>query len=297
MPVSRRLSVVLLVLLFLVPALAWAESVEVVQPLEQGLSPMQVRAKARETAFAQAVFQAALRLLPAALGEAQQAKLQEYLQAHALQYVTGYQEVSASQEPEALRLTLNVDVNERGLRGFLRSCGAAFTAGRPLAFELRLLSPLTAVESLKLDDLAVMGGLVRTEGALPSFTLERGAGFLWQGTIRSASSQITEQAADPAALWLTLWGRYFAGQSSSTAAAAGKVLHVSGWFSPDGVAEFDRFLRGVGGVQDVQLLDMELLSSGVAASWRLTLLDAAALDARLKEYLPSRGLSHTLSGD
>jgi len=47
----------------------------------------------------------------------------------------------------------------------------------------------------------------------------------------------------------------------------------------------------------VQMLDMELLSSGVAATWRLTVLDSAALDARLKEYLPSRGLTQTLTGD
>lgn len=296
MPVPKRLSVVLFVLVLLFSAWSWAAPVEVVQPLEQGLSPMQLRAKARETAFAQAVFQEALGLLPANPGEAQQVKLHEYLQAHTLQYVTGYQEVAANQEPEALRLTLNVEVNQRALRELLRSCGAAFTAGRALAFDLRLLSPLTAVESARLEDLAVMGGLVRTSGVLPEFTLERGAGNLWKGTIRSVSAQISDQAADPAALWLTLWGRYFAGHSPA-ASAAGKVLRVSGWFSPDGVAEFDRVLRGIGGVQDVQMLDMELLSSGVAATWRLTVLDSAALDARLKEYLPSRGLTQTLTGD
>lgn len=296
MPVLKRLSFAFFVLALLLPALAWAEPVEVLQPLEQGLTPMQAKAKARETAFAQAVFQAALRLLPASPGEAQQAKLQEYLQAHALQYVTGYQEVSAAQEPEALRLTLNVEVNERGLRTLLRNCGASFTAGRPLSYELRLLSPLSAAESAKLDDLAAMGGLVRSEGASPSFTLERAAGGFWKGTIRSSSAQITDQASDPAALWLTLWGRYFAGQSTA-AASAGKVLHVSGWFSPDGVTEFDRVLRGISGVQDVQMLGMELQSSGVAATWRLTVLDGAALDARLKEYLPSRGLTHSLAGD
>lgn len=296
MPVPQRLSAVLVVLVVLCSAWSWAAPVEVVQPLEQGLSPMQVRAKARETAFAQAVFQEALGLLPASPGEAQQAKLREYLQAHALQYVTGYQEVSALQEPEALRLALNVEVNQRSLRELLRICGAASTAARPLAFDLRLLSPLTVVESTKLEDLAAMGGLVRTSGVLPEFTLERGTGTLWRGTIRSVSAQISDQAPDPAALWLTLWGRYFAGQSSA-ASAAGKVLRVSGWFSPDGAAEFDRVLRGIGGVQDVQMLDMELLSSGVAATWRLTVLDSAALDARLKEYLPSRGLTQTLTGD
>lgn len=259
---------------------------------------MQVRAKARGKAFAQAVFQEALSLLPASPGEVQQIKLREYLQVHALKYVTGYQEVFTlqEQEPEALRLTLKVEVDQLSLRELLRSCGATSTVGHPLAFDLRLLSSLTVAEATQLEDLAVMGGLVRTSGVLPGFTLESGTGNLWRGTICSVSAQISEQGTDLAALWLKLWGRYFAGYSSATS-AAGKVLRVSGWFSPHGAAEFDRVLRGIGVVQDVQMLDMELLSSGVAASWRLTVLDSADLAAWLKEYLPSRGLTQTLTGD
>ncbi|MCM0755851.1 hypothetical protein M7784_11415 [Desulfovibrio aminophilus] len=290
---ARVLCLLLLLLALSLPA--HAGPVEVFQPLEQNLSPMQLRAKARQGAFVQAVNQAVLALLPAAPGEAQQAKLREYFQDRAQQYVTGYQDVSAVQEPEGLRLTLNVEVNQSALRSMLRRCGAYYTAGHPLAYDLRLLSPLTAEESRRLDDLAVMGGLERHAGALPEFTLERGVGTLWKGTLRTPETQLSDTQPDPVGLWEKLWNRYFAGQ---TTAAAGNftVLRVSGWFSPDGAAEFDRMLRAFGAVQDVQMLGMELATSGVAASWRFKVVDAEALEARLKEYLPSRGLTRTQSG-
>ncbi|MES9995047.1 hypothetical protein [Desulfovibrio aminophilus] len=293
---SPRSTALCLSLLLLVLALpAHAGSVEVFQPLEQNLGPMQLRAKARQAAFVQAVNQAVLAILPARPGEAQQAKLQEYFQDRAQQYITGYQDVSAVQEPEGLRLTLNVEVNQTALRAVLNRCGAYATAGRPLAYDLRLLSPLTAEESRRLDDLAVMGGLERHAGVLPEFTLERGVGTLWKGTIRTTETQLSDVHPDPVGLWEKLWSRYFAGQSSVSAGSF-TTLRVSGWFSPDGAAEFDRVLRDFGAVQDVQMLDMELATSGVAASWRFKVIDAEALEARLKEYLPSRGLTRTQSG-
>lgn len=273
-----------------------AEPVDVFQPAEPDLGVMQLRAKARESAFAQAVFREALKLLPAEPGPDQQAKLQEYLTGRALQYVTGYQELGSAQDTDGLRLSMNVEVNRTALRDFLRRCGAYYTVGHPQPYDLVSAVPLTAEQETQLNDLALLGGLSRQPGAQPEFVLERGVGSLWKGTLRSAATQVSDMGADLPTLWLKLWGRWFATQSAP-AAGGGMILTVSGWFSPDGAAEFHRVLRSWdNAVQDAQLLELDLQTSGVTGIWRVRVLDAAALDGLLKGYLPSRGLTQTLSG-
>lgn len=292
----QRVSAAALFLLLAFAVPLWAEPVDVFQPAEQDLGIMQLRAKARESGFAQAVFREALKLLPAEPGPDQQARLQEYLTGRALQYVTGYQELGSAQDPAGLRLSMNVEVNRTALRDFLRRCGAYYTVGHPQVFDLLAAAPLTADQDRQLSDLALLGGLARQAGAQPEFVLERGPGALWKGTLRSATAQVSDLDADLSSLWLKLWGRWFAIQSASVA-GGGMILTVSGWFSPDGAAEFHRVLRSWdNAVQEAQLLELDLQTSGVTGIWRVRVLDAAALDGLLKGYLPSRGLSQTLVG-
>lgn len=76
------------------------------------------------------------------------------------------------------------------------------------------------------------------------------------------------------------------------------LLTVGGWFNPDGVQEFDSVLRGwVGAVTEAHLLDMDMESSGVSATWDVQPADLALLQSRLRAYLPERGLFYLLKNE
>ena len=48
-------------------------------------------------------------------------------------------------------------------------------------------------------------------------------------------------------------------------------------------------------VQEVELVELDVQSSGVGASWSVRVISGERLDSLLLGYLPQRGLSHQLT--
>lgn len=282
--------------LFLRPFSADAIVVQIYNSAEEGVAGLELRTKTLDKAFGEAVFQDAVKILPCVVSPTRQEILKEYLETTAGQYVTGYKELSSKASKEGLEIKVDVEVNRRALREMLQKMGTYYTCGKNKSASV-LVSGLDAPDEAKrLKGLMLLSGIRHADGALPEFTLVRGAEGRWEGGLRTSENKWTSSSDDIASVWSTLWGRYFSGRNSHGAGPASEILKVSGWFMPDGVYEFDHVLSGWEGVvEESELLDLEMRNAGITAKWSVRVTDLQLLKLKLREYLPGRGLNFTFS--
>ncbi len=276
--------------------LSQAAVVDVVQPSEAGVSSMQLRAKARDAAFVQAVSQEAAAMLPADMSEQRKGLLAAHLAPLAASFVTGYQENAARTDESGLSLTLSVDVNKKALRDHLRGLGLLRSGGGPLFVDLRQLSSMNAQESETLKSLLALSDMTQSQGSMPELTLERVDGR-WKGTLRSGDAALAEMHPDLSSMWFAIWGKYFHRQASPAATAGVSQLRMTGWFSADGALEFDQAMRAWEDVaQDVRLLELDVQTSGVSGLWSIGITDRAGFESRLKDAVKGRNLRYEFPG-
>ncbi|MBN2140916.1 MAG: hypothetical protein JW718_07910 [Desulfovibrionaceae bacterium] len=277
------------------PAASSALEVNVLKPAEEGVSPNQQRLQARDLGFLQAVVQTARGLLPEPLSEERLVLLEKYLAASAGKYVQGYKEVSAETSDQGLNLVLEVDVNRGELRKALQDMGL-FMTGRD--FESYCLRPgpgLTEADLQAIAEVSLLVGLRQAEGPYPCLELSRDPDGRLKGLLRVGGREWRSEDHNAAALWFTLWRGYFSGRTAASARSEDQVLKVSGWFAPDGAQEFDSVLRGWEGVvEDVRLIELDMQPSGIVGSWEIRVVNGAALETRLRQYLSARGLNFSL---
>jgi len=279
---------------------AWAAlagQVQVFEPMAEGMSQRGLRDTARAQGFAQAVLEEANTMLGNKLPETRSALLKEYLLGHAEPYIQGYKVVSSQDYPEGLSLTMDVRVDRRTLRDSLGSMGLFATLGQPQAATVVWPGDLSDEELQALHHLINLTGIAPTEGGSPVFTLERGADKgTWKCHLSYDGREWLAVNTDMAAAWFTLWPRFFDQATVQAAQTGGETLTVSGWFSPDGVLEFDRVLHGWdGAVQNARLVTMDMQPSGAGATWAVSVVNRDRLEMLLNAFLPQRGLSFHLA--
>lgn len=278
---------------------ALAGQVQVFEPMAEGMSQRDLRDKARAQGFAQAVLDEAVVMLGNKLPEARTALLKEYLLGHAEPFIQGYKVVSSQDYPEGLSLTMDVRVDRRTLRDSLGGMGLFATLSQPQPATVVWPGDLTDEELQALHDLINLTGIVPTEGASPVFTLERGGDKnTWKCHLSYDGQEWLAVNSDMAKAWFTLWPRFFDRPTAQAAQTGGETLTVSGWFSPDGVLEFDRVLHGWdGAVQNAQLVTMDMQPTGAGATWTLSVVNRDRLEMLLNAFLPQRGLSFHLAAE
>ena len=276
---------------------AFAGQVRVFEPMAEGVSQRDLRDKARARGFAQAVLDEAKAMLSDPLSETRAALLQEYLMGHAEPFIQGYKVVSSQDYPEGLSLTMDVRVDRRTLRDSLGGMGIFATLAQPQPATVVWPGDLTDEEMQALHHLINLSGIAPTEGASPVFTLERGDDKdTYKCRLSYDGREWLAVNADMAKAWFALWPRFFDRPTAQAAQTGGEVLTVSGWFSPDGVLEFDRVLHGWdGAVQNARLVEMDMQPSGAGASWTLSVVNRTRLEMLLNSFLPQRGLSFHLA--
>ena len=280
----------------LVAGIAQAVEVRVFKPVEEGLAPNAMRQEVLYLGFQEAVFQESLKLLPGRLDEDRSALLREYLADKANDQVLGYRELAVSSKPDGVSMVLDVDVNRRTLRHLLEQVGLFHTITSPLAVVLQPGPGLTQEDLASLDRLRRFSGVLPSQVGMPQLRLDRLADNRVEGVLISQNGSWSAVDANLATVWFELWQRYFASGALTSVGADAEVLSVSGWFTPDGANEFDNVLRDWDSeLRDVRLVDMDLATEGVSARWEVEVLNRQALVTRLEQYLPSRGLSYTLS--
>ena len=274
-----------------------AGQVQVFKALEEGVSPMQLRSQAMDEGFAQAVLEEAQIMLSNGLREERAALLKEYFVGHAKPYIQGYKIISSQIFDSGLSLVLDVRVDRKTLRDDLKGMGLFATAQAVQTASVIWPEGLSEEEILALQKLVSLTGLENVKGASPSFALEYGAEKgTYKGRLAYDGQEWISINADMAAAWFTLWPRFFNRPQSAVAKNAGQSLVVSGWFSPDGVMEFDRVLKKWdAAVQNAELVDLDMQSTGVGATWSLVILNQDRLNTLLNSFLPQRGLSFHLT--
>lgn len=298
--VSRRRvapTAMLLVMVMFWAAVAQASEVRVFKPVEAGVNPSDQRQQTLQLGFEEAVFQTALKLLPAQLSESRAVVLREHLDSVADSYVLGYKEVVTTPSSEGLTMVVDVDVNRRALREALERMGLFHTVGTTLNVNLIAESTLTQEDLETLSKLRVLTGVAPAYTPLPEMRIGREPDGPVRGILHTASGNWSALDTDIRTVWFHLWERYFVSASATSSGSRSEVLSVNGWFTSDGANEFDNMLRTwEGELRDVRLIDMDLATEGVTARWEVGIINRGALVSKLETYLPSRGLSYRLSG-
>jgi hypothetical protein len=258
---------------------------------------MEARQKATDLAFAQAVENEAVKMLPGSLGEERRALLGEYYLERAGKYVQGYRKIGTKnitrEGEDGISLTMDVTVNRRALRSSLQRLGVYFTTLKPIAATFRSQDQLGQEDLDTLKSLMLLSGVERGLDVLPEFSLQREGDKLWRGVLVTQGHHWTAVKNEIAEVWFDLWGRYFETRAVAESSSGSTRLRVNGWFTPDGVHDFDKILQSWdSAVQDVELVEMEMLPAGVSAVWDIRVVNLALLRSRLDAFLPERGLNY-----
>lgn len=275
-----------------------AGEVRVFKPKEEELSQMELRKQAMAEGFAQAVLEDALVMLPGLLDEVRSELLKQYLVDNAKPYVLGYNILSSQDMEAGLIIRMNVKVNKRALRDGLKKMGLFNTVVTPQVASVVWPDTLDEEALGQLQGLVTLTGIQIEENVAPSFALEAGPESTYKARLVVDDRDWVSMNKDMTKVWFELWAKYFMRSEMTVSTTSTQQLAITGWFSPDGVLEFDRVLRSWdSAVQDVQLVEMDMQPAGVGASWDVRILDASRLNVMLQSYLPQRGLSYQVSED
>lgn len=280
-----------------VPTHSLAGRVQLFKPLEENMTAMQLRSQAQAEGFAQAVVEEAQILLAGGLSEERAALLKDYFVDHAKPYIQGYKIQSSQAFEDGLSLTLDVLVDRKALRDGLTAMGLFGTVKALQPASLAWPEEITEEDLLALRKLVVLTGLDLVEGASPSIAMEYGEEKgTYKARLTADEQEYISINADMATAWFAVWKRYFSRTGSTASVVGGQYLVVSGWFSPDGALEFGRVLRGWdAAVQDSELVEMDMQSTGVGATWKVNVLNRERLNILLNAFLPQRGLTFHLT--
>lgn len=249
------------------------------------------RAQAQGEAFTNAVTDEALDILRAPLSEARRAALREYLATVTGEVVRGYSELGMTQAQGGTRLAVDVDVNRDMLKDRLRQVGAYYTAEEPVAMVLQLSGASPEVAE-RVSRLQLLYGVEQRAGASVRVAL-RPQNKAWYGTLDAPEGSTSADGASVDDAWRGLWAWYFSHRQVAGAAAGQQaMLRVTGWLTADSVEAFDRALHDWDrALQSAQLQDVTMRPGGLAATWKLVLVNRVELDRRLDEYLAPRKLT------
>ena len=246
---------------------------------------------ARRQAFAEAVFQEALSLLPGPLPESRQVLLRDYLAPKAGEFVIGYSETGGGESPEGGLVDLDVQVNRRLLKRTLQQLGVYYTLTEPRLYHLELRG--ADVESWEaLGKLQLLIGARVEYGAPTRLVLERFEN-VWQGRLETEGAAFSMEDEQLEKVWFALWGRLFSNMGTGFSATAASELRVKGWYATDGVDAFHRLLRSWDKeVESAELGGLTMRPTGIEAVWNVRTLNPRALRDRLDGYLSDRNLDY-----
>lgn len=286
----------IIILVCLMASIALAREVTLSLPADEELSSMALREKAMAKGFAMAVVSEAMTMLPGKLDAKRAELLQKYYTTHAKPYIQGYKILTSKISDQGVYIGLDVNVNRKNLRQGLKSMGLFTTSVSPVKASVAYPDDLDEQIMEILQGLVILTGVEPTEDGMPVFSLENGPEKTYKARLTTEDKEWLSIQKDLSVAWFNVWKRYFSHEASTGIKIGTKKLIVAGWFSPDAVLEFDRVLRGwESAVQEVQLVEMDMQSSGVGGTWDLRLLSSEKFDMLLKSYLPQRGLTYHLS--
>lgn len=285
-------------IIFFAAGIASAQQITVSLPADEDVSAMALREKAMAEGFAQAVAAEAQRMLPGTLDSARGGLLKEYYITRAQPYIQGYKIITSKMSEDGVFIGLDVTVNTKALRRNLKDLGLFKTVLSPVSASVVYPEELEEEGVTALQRLMTLTGVRPGQEDLPLFTLEQGPENTYRARLTTDQQEWVSIQKDMDVAWFNVWKRYFNFADAAIPDGGGVRLVVAGWFSPDAALEFDRVLRGwESAAQEVQLVELDMQTTGVGGTWELKPLSTERLIMLLNSYLPQRGLTFQLSED
>lgn len=297
---SRRVSLLFLVLLLAAPQALWAQEIEVTFQLRGDESLDQAKKRALQEGIVQLAVRRAVEILPGQLGPERLELLGQYLMRHTSGLEARHEETGLSEGVDGLKLRLDLELREDVLRRLLERMGVFFTAGIRLPYQLSMSAP-QEISAPLVASLELLTGVYHSPEAWPRLSLSFEQNT-WSGGIETPGDRYDASGSDLPTLWFTLWGWYFTVHGplpppDMGPERGGVQLTVSGWPAPDGVYDFEHVLRGFQpAVASATLKSLVMQPSGITAVWELTVRDMDSLRLRLDAFCQSRGLRFELTG-
>ena len=212
------------------------------------------------------------------------------------------QPAQAAQKPQdknaPYEMELEVEVNRVYLRQTLIRLGFFAGAQHPGGYVLRLGPGVSEKDAKSFDQANALLGLSRVAGqaaALPEVALERLPQGYYKALLRqnapAGQRAIAADSSDLAALWLDVWGRYFALLEQQSGPGMQRLI-IGGFSGVDAVLEFYQALSAWDdALQDAKLAVVSFEPGGMQAQITCRVTSQERLDARLRDALPGRKLN------
>lgn len=256
--------------------------------------PVKSRSQALGDAFATAVTDEALGILPGTLPDARRLALREYLAGMANELIRNYADKGIEQVPGVgSRLMVDVDVNRDLVKERLKEIGIFHTMEASVPYALQLTGADGSATE-RVSRLELVTGLERKPTATLRLAVRNTKGA-WSAVL-SGDENYSGQGQSLDEAWRNVWRQYFSGRlAKASAQGEAQLLRVWGWHGADGVEALDRALRDwVGAVESPALDNVAMRPDGVAATWSVRLLSRSELEKRLGEYAKTRKLRFEL---
>lgn len=250
-------------------------------------------AKAREAAFVQALVLEAETIVPGDLSPEHQAALRKELADSARSLVLSYAAEHYEKEMGRIGYRADVVVNTAELKARLKRWGTFYTAGNPVGFQL-VTQGLTQEQRGEITHWEAVSGVQPQETESPELRAAFQEGR-WRLQLETAEEQWESVSAQLGTAWQSVWSRYFEQPEVQTRVVQRMKLDVSGWPTVEGALGWQHRLSQFDvSVDDATLLGLRVDEAGVRAQWRLDVLDASRLKARLGRLAPQQGVQFEL---
>ncbi|WP_462324367.1 hypothetical protein [Desulfoplanes sp.] len=275
-----------------------SQTVEVVWPLAPGQGVLDVRQEAMQAGFVKGVVQEANDMLAAGVSGERARLLADHLGGGASGMVLGYKvlDIRDQQDPHAMVMRLDVQVNRAATKTVLKELGLWYTSSAPAPAVLTL----SGVDSADWQRLEELKGLTGVRGVLADDAMDNATAHIritkantesWKGDLQAFGRGFTADGTTLDAVWFELWERYF-GQTEVASSVFGTIrFRIDGWYVTEGVSYFDSELAAWSKlVEQSFLVHVDLSNQCLGGVWKVRTADPDAFRVRLEKFLANRGL-------
>lgn len=274
-------------------ALAW-QQVQVDVEIQEDKSFQELQDQGLRKGFNLAVIQDSQRMVPGELSEERKEMLGEHLEWKINDLVLGYRIFSREETDDRLQMDLEVNVDTGALRNILKRMGVYYTSASPWKYDLSTRGSSPGDFGM-LERLQTITGVEVDADAPTSVLLVRQQNGSWSGTIEYKDISHEVSGGDLYRVWFDLWAFFFTRPEVTSEMTVDFLLKTTGWATSDAIMHFDEILLSwEQKVEKGSILFIDTDIPSFRAGWSLTTLNPDLLKQRLEEYLPPRGIYHTI---
>lgn len=275
------------------PALSW-QQVQVDLELDENKSLQELQQQGLRAGHSLAVIQESQSIVPGELSEERKKFLGEHLELRINDLVLGYRIFSREETNDRLQMDLEVNVDTWALRSILQRTGVYYTSATPWKYDLSTRGSSPGDFGM-LQRLHTITGVEVDADAPTSVSLTRRQDGSWSGTIEYKEVKHDVAGGNLYRVWFDLWAFFFTRPEVISEMTVDFILKTTGWATTDAIMHFDNILFSWDQkVEKGSIIYIHTDVPSFRAGWSITTLNADLLQQRLEEYLPSRGVYHTI---